>query len=101
VFDDPKEYRELLPGYSADLEIVLDVRRDVLRVPTEALLEGKRVLVLRDDVIAERTIETGLGNWKVTEVQSGLDAGDVVIVSVGREGVKAGVPAIVEETKTP
>ena len=37
----------LLVGYSADVEVVLDARDDVLRVPTQALLEGSRVLVLR------------------------------------------------------
>lgn len=97
VFDDPLEYKDLLPGYSADLEIVLDIHPKVLRVPTEAVLEGKKVLLLRDGVIEERQIETGLSNWKVTEVKSGLSVDDVVIVSVGREGVKAGAAAQVEE----
>ena len=97
VFDDPLEYKDLLPGYSADLEIVLDIHPNALRVPTEAVLEGKKVLLLRDGVIEERTIETGLSNWKVTEVKSGLSADEVVIVSVGREGVKVGAAAKVEE----
>lgn len=97
VFDDPLEYKDLLPGYSADLEIVLDIHPKVLRVPTEAVLEGKKVLLLRDGVIEERQIETGLSNWKVTEVKFGLSVDDVVIVSVGREGVKAGAAAQVEE----
>ena len=97
VFDDPLEYKDLLPGYSADLEIVLDIHPKVLRVPTEAVLEGKKVLLLRGGVIEERQIETGLSNWKVTEVKSGLSADEVVIVSVGREGVKVGAAAKVEE----
>lgn len=97
VFDDPLEYKDLLPGYSADLEIVLDIHPKVLRVPTEAVLEGKKVLLLRDGVIEERQIETGLSNWKVTEVKSGLSVDEAVIVSVGREGVKAGAAAQVEE----
>ena len=97
VFDDPLEYQDLLPGYSADLEIVLEVHPAVLRVPTEAVLEGKKILLLRDGLIEERRIETGLSNWKVTEVTSGLSVDEVVIVSVGREGVKAGAAAKVEE----
>ena len=97
VFDDPLEYKDLLPGYSADLEVVLDIHRDVLRVPTEAVLEGKKILLLHEGVIEERSIETGLSNWKITEVKSGVKAGDVVIISVGREGVKAGAAAKVEE----
>ena len=97
VFDDALEYKDLLPGYSADLEIVLDIHPNVLRVPTEAVLEGKKVLLLRDGVIEERRIETGLSNWKVTEVKSGVSAGESVIVSVGREGVKTGAAAKVED----
>ncbi|MBI3776696.1 MAG: efflux RND transporter periplasmic adaptor subunit [Gammaproteobacteria bacterium] len=96
VFDDPLEYKDLLPGYSADLEVVLDIHPNVLRVPTESVLEGKKILLLRDGVIEERRIETGLANWKVTEVKTGVAAGDSVIVSVGREGVKAGAAAKIE-----
>lgn len=96
VFSDPQEYQALLPGYSADLEIVLDVRPDVLRIPTESVLEGKRVLLLVNDTIEERSVETGLSNWKETEILSGLAAGDAVIVSVAREGVKPGVRAKVD-----
>lgn len=96
VFVDPEEYKALLPGYSADLEIVLDTRNDVLRIPTESLLEGKRVLVLNGTTIEERAVEPGLSNWKLTEVLSGVKEGDTVIVSVGREGVKPGAAAIVD-----
>lgn len=97
VFEDPLEYQDLLPGYSADLEVVLDVHPKVLRVPTEAVLEGKKILLLRMGVIEERRIETGLSNWKLTEVKTGVAEGDSVIVSVGREGVKAGAAAKAEE----
>lgn len=96
VFDDPLEYKDLLPGYSADLEVVLNAHPDVLRIPTEAVLEGKRVLLLQGEVIEDRKIEVGLSNWKFTEVTVGLNAGDAVIVSVGREGVKPGARAKAE-----
>ena len=36
----------LLPGTSADVEVILETRENVLRVPTPALLEGNRVLVV-------------------------------------------------------
>ncbi len=97
VFDDPLEYKDLLPGYSADLEIILDVHPNVLRVPTEAVLEGKKILLLRAGMLEERRVETGLTNWKITEVKTGVAAGEIVVVSVGREGVKAGIAAKVDE----
>ena len=44
--DDAAVAAGLLPGTSADVEVILSARDDVLRVPTQALLEGGRVLVL-------------------------------------------------------
>ena len=35
----------MLPGYSADVEIILDSHAEVIRIPTEALLEGQKVFV--------------------------------------------------------
>jgi HlyD family secretion protein len=94
-FNNPKEAEVLLVGYSADVEIVLEARGDVLRIPTAALREGNRVLVYResDGRLEERVIETGLSNWERTEVRSGLQAGDLVVVSLEKTGVKAGAKA--------
>ena len=46
-FLDPEDIPDLLGGYSTDAEIILEVRRDTLRIPSEALVEGSRVYVLR------------------------------------------------------
>ena len=85
----------MLPGYSADVEIVLEAHDDVLRLPTEAVLEGYRVLVY-DPVerkLDEQLFEPGLSNWRHTEVVSGLSEGDRIVLSVDREGVVAGADA--------
>jgi HlyD family secretion protein len=79
-----EDVKTLLVGYSADAEVVLDVRENVIRVPTQALLEGNRVLVLSDDILHERQLRTGLANWQYTEVLSGLQGGETVVVSVER-----------------
>lgn len=94
-FDTPPESGQLLVGYSADVEIVHTARKSVLRVPSQALLEGKRVLVYRaqDGMLEERTVSTGLSNWEYTEVVSGLKEGEQVVLSLDRVGVKAGVKA--------
>jgi HlyD family secretion protein len=90
-FDDPAQIKTLLVGYSADVEIVLEAKPDVLRIPTQALLEGNRLLVRRPDgKIEERTITPGLSNWQFTEVVSGLSANEKFVVSLERAGVKAG-----------
>ncbi|MDS4015927.1 MAG: efflux RND transporter periplasmic adaptor subunit [Candidatus Accumulibacter sp.] len=90
VFDDPAAPGKLLVGYSADLEVVLAVRQDVVRVPTSALLEGGRVLVAASDGrLAERQVKPGLANWEYTEVLAGLDPGERVVTSLERAGVVA------------
>jgi HlyD family secretion protein len=97
TFDRPEEAGRLLVGYSADVEVVLDTRKDVLRVPTSALLEGGRVLVVDgDDRLVERKLKTGLANWEHTEVVEGLAPGDRVVTSLDRTGVKAGARVTVE-----
>ena len=96
VFTDPQEAKALLVGYSADAEIILESRDKVLRVPAQALLDGNRALVLKNDMLEERKLETGLANWEYSEVRSGLKAGEQVVTSLEVEGVKAGVAAVVK-----
>ncbi len=97
-FDNPGDIRRLLVGYSADIEVVVDARDNVLRIPTTALMPGSRVLVLTDQgVLEERKIETGLANWEFTEVKSGIERGARIVTSLERAGVKAGVHAVAEE----
>jgi HlyD family secretion protein len=92
----------LLPGYSADVEIVIATHENVLRVPTAAIIEGKRVLTVDDKgVVQPKSIRTGLGNWEFTEVLEGLSEQDQVITSVDREGVTAGAHVRVEAAAAP
>jgi HlyD family secretion protein len=96
-FDDPVEARHLLVGYSADIEIVIEGRDNVTRIPTSALMPGNRVLVLGGaGTLEERRIDIGLSNWEYTEVRSGLARGERVVTSLDREGVKAGAHAVAE-----
>ncbi|MBI5429022.1 MAG: efflux RND transporter periplasmic adaptor subunit [Nitrosomonadales bacterium] len=82
----------LLVGYSADVEIVHATRANVLRIPTQTLLEGKKVLLYGGKgVLEERAVTTGLANWEQTEITGGLNEGDQIVMSLDRAGVKAGV----------
>ena len=101
--DRQEDTEGLLAGYSADVEIVRETREGVLRIPTEAVMEGSRVLVFpeSDGRLESRRVETGLSNWEYTEIRSGLEVGERVVTSVGREGVKAGVVAAPEADAAP
>jgi HlyD family secretion protein len=89
-----QDCENMLPGYSADIEVILDERDNVLRIPTEAILEGNKVLVFTaDNLLQQREIKTGLSNWEWTQVTEGLSEGDEGVVSVEREGVEEGAIA--------
>jgi len=85
----------LLVGYSADVEIVLDTRPNVLRVPTAALIEGSKVMILNADTgkLEERKVKAGVANWEFTEIVEGLAEGERIVTSLEREGVKVGARA--------
>ncbi len=101
AFDEPPKDENLLVGYSADVEIVHAIHDNVLRIPTQAVLEGKRVLLYRPDgTLEERTVTTGLANWDHTEIISGLSEGDQIVMSLDQAGVKAGVRVQPEEGKS-
>lgn len=97
-FSNPADVKALLVGYSADVEIVLESHENVLRVPTQALLEGNRVLVYNANPgrLEERRIEAGISSWEYTEVRSGLQPGERVVTSPERPGVAAGARAVPE-----
>jgi HlyD family secretion protein len=88
---DPKDLDGLLPGYSADIEVLLSSKPQALRVPAEAVLENNKVLLMQaDGLLEERSFTPGLVNWNTVEVLSGLNVGDKVVLSIGQEGVAAG-----------
>lgn len=94
----PKE-ENLLVGYSADIEIVHKVKENVLRIPTQHLMEGKKVLVYKaDGKLEERVVTTGLANWSYTEILSGLQEGEQIVASLDRVGLNAGAKAKPEKS---
>ncbi|MCP5429818.1 MAG: efflux RND transporter periplasmic adaptor subunit [Chromatiaceae bacterium] len=94
-FINSADIEQLLAGYSADVEIILDVRRDTLRIPTEALVDGTNVYVFDPDsgLIEQREVKTGTANWDHTQITDGLAEGELIVTSVDREGLADGVAA--------
>lgn len=93
-----KDNVNMLPGYSADVEVILDAHKETLRIPTEALLEGYRVYVYDADsqTINELPVKVGLSNWQFTEIREGLEAGQQIVTSIDREGVTDGARVKIE-----
>lgn len=95
----------LLAGYSADVEIVVERREDTLHLPTAAIRPDLPASVLvmemapdtNSGLLAKRRIEIGLANWERTEVTDGLTEGDLVVLSLDRNGVEAGKTAVIDQ----
>jgi HlyD family secretion protein len=47
--------------------------------------------------LTKKQIEVGIGNWQHTEVTNGLSIDDQIVLSVDREGVKAGAKVLIEK----
>ena len=95
TFDNPQNY--LLPGYSADVTVIIDTSQETLGLPTQAIMRGDNVYVINDDnTIEKRELETGLSNWQFTEIISGLELEDRIVLSVDRAGVKDGATVEVD-----
>ena len=97
-FSSKENTDNMLPGYSADAEVILDRRDNVLRIPTAALFERTKVLIFKDDgLLEQRQIKIGMSNWSYTEVIDGLAAGEQLVISIEREGVEDGARAVIEK----
>ena len=97
--EDREFAQTLLPGTSADVEVILDSVADVLRIPSYALMAGGHVLLVNDGSLVARDVTTGLENWAFTEIKDGLEAGDAVVVSLDRAEIQEGAKArIADET---
>lgn len=77
----------LKPGMFVRVEIVLDTKTDVMKLPTECVLkhDGKQfVYVIEDFTAIKKFVETGITANNETEIISGLNEGEKV-VKVGQE----------------
>jgi HlyD family secretion protein len=99
VFDETPANGKLLAGYSADIEVILETRPDVVRVPTESVLASKNVYVYdsREKRIHLRDIQTGIANWDYTEVITGLEVGEQVVINVDNPDLASNAPASPQE----
>ncbi len=72
----------LKPGMSADIDVKIDERKNVLAVPQRAV-ENKKVKILtKEGEVVEKQVKTGLkGDSSMLEIKSGISRGDKVILA--------------------
>jgi len=102
IFENPDDMAEMLPGYSADAEVILRTRSNVLRVPTESVIDKQQVYIFNNEAgtLELRDVKLGLANWDLTEITEGVKEGELVVTTVDRKGVADGIIAKIEGTDT-
>jgi len=93
---------KIKPGMSADVEVIVNKKENVLTVPSQAIMErsdGKFIYVVQSSRAVQRPIKTGQFNWTYTEVTEGLQEGDMVITNPDISGLKekARVRAVISD----
>jgi HlyD family secretion protein len=81
TLDNPK--RELLPNMNLDVEILTATQDSALVVPRETVFgngTSRHVFVVRDGVLVRRPVEIGLISSTRTEISSGLEDGEEVVL---------------------
>jgi len=95
---------------SADVEVLIATRRDVLSVPSQAIIErdGKKQVYAAEGKDLRpggttraflRPVEIGESNWISTEIRKGLATGEFVVTTPEAEGMKDKVKVRIEENK--
>ncbi len=86
-FEEAKE--GIKSGMTANVDIITDLREDVLRIPQRAVLtkNGQKIVrVLEGEEIKEVQVETGIrGNEGEIEILSGIKEGDKIITFVKKK----------------
>ncbi|WP_206486420.1 efflux RND transporter periplasmic adaptor subunit [Thalassotalea sp. G2M2-11] len=89
---DQHQSPHFLAGYSADIEVILAAKDEVLRIPSDLIINNEYVLVVnQNNVIERQAITIGLNNWQFSEVTSGLTRQHILVASIGLTGVSPGV----------
>ena len=102
-----KKDSRMKPGMSADVEVLIATLKNVLSVPSQAVIEreGKKQVYVAEgkdlkpggSAIARlRPVDLGETNWSFTEITRGLASGEFVITTPEVEGLKNGVKVKIE-----
>lgn len=86
LLDNPREGLTFRPGMTADIDVITDVREDVLYIPSRSVVrEGGRtfVRIFDGNEFQEAAVEVGLrGSEGTSEVQSGLTEGQEIVLFI-------------------
>ena len=91
LLEESDDLKRVFPGMTADIEVVVAAREDVIRVPSKAIVEfeGQYVAVVKTGSgLERRVLQLGVESDEWTEVLDGLTEEDDVVVD-SPEGLRA------------
>lgn len=80
----PNKNFKLVPGGFAHIEIPLNVTKDAILIPTQALIpeiRGQKVFIASDGKAKKINVEVGIRSDSTVQITSGLNAGDTIIIT--------------------
>ena len=97
-FVNPPAELSLLVGYSADAEIITKTAEGVVRIPSEALIAGQKVLAYNPttQTVEYRAVTSGESNWNWTEITSGLSVGEQILTETAHADSLIGKQVVVQ-----
>jgi membrane fusion protein, multidrug efflux system len=93
----------LIPGMFVTVNIITATRQGVVLIPKRAIVRRNNeesVFVVEEGVAVRRVVNLGLADHRQSEVLSGLEGGEVLVV-VGQRGLKDGARVEVAGEPTP
>ena len=70
-----KPPHKLYPNLTAEANIIIKIKKDVITIPKSYLIQGGYVLVNTDE---KRKVTVGLSDYQNAEIISGLSAGETI-----------------------
>jgi multidrug efflux system membrane fusion protein len=100
----PNKNSELFPNQFVNARLLVDVKRDVIIVPTSAVQRGPQgafvYVVKRDQTVEMRKIETADTQAGEISIKTGLSSGELVVVD-GADRLREGSKVEMREQKGP
>ncbi len=93
------ETKDLRPGMTAEVEILVAALKDVIAVPVAAVFEQRGqafTCVVKDGRVEKRPVELGMTNDKFIEIKRGLEVGEEVVLNP-----RAVLPEMTDGAKEP
>jgi len=89
---------KLLPGLFAYIEYKLETIENAILIPSQSIvpeLKGQKVFILKNGLVTQRSVETGIRTDTEVQILSGVSAGDSVITT-GILQIRPGMPVQVK-----